>query len=689
MDIMKLDDRSSDLLQELLSYPYIKNKNLEMKLGLSRKQISYDLKKINAWLSSHNLPSIERTKQGTFIIEPDLVNTIRSELNKTSTKKYMFRESERIAFILLMLLSREEELSLVHFTLAIRVSKNTILKDIKEAQCRTRPYQLKIEYSRQSGYTVEGDELRQRKLLIDILNRIHEMNNGEEWIRQLAAITDEEQQWIHQCLEKIERRLAVKFTDDRWKILANILLIVRRRIKRGHTIHSFDAGFDEISATKEYRAAGEELLADLETVPTGERCFIALLLLTTNLSSMKFLGNDFELELERVITGVVERFENIACVKLQEKNRLLKMMIQHVKPAYYRIKYKLAVSNPLEQMIESQFKELHQLVKTAAKPLADFIGSEIPESEYTYFTMLFGGWLKRQGDSIQSKPKALVVCTNGVSVSHLLIHTLRDWFPEFVFLDSLSVREFQNYHEEFDLVFSTVPLQTSKKWFKVKALLTDEEKRYLRKQVIESLHGLTHDDLRLESILEIVEKHAIIQNREQLAVDLQQYFTSQCLIPVQVQKELRKAALHELIKPQNVTLRHSVPSWKEAIRLAAQPLLQQKRIDPSYIDAIIQHYNPDDPYILIGPHVAIPHGSPDRGVHELGMSLLRLKKGVEFAPNREIHIIVVVAAVDKEQHLRALVQLMKLAGNQADCEAIIRARTADEIHGIIAKYSKY
>ncbi|ALA42384.1 BglG family transcription antiterminator [Paenibacillus sp. FSL M7-0802] len=682
---MQLDDRSSSLLQELLSNPSVKSKNLEHKYGLSRRQISYSLEKINDWLEGQRLPKIERNKQGVFIVDATLFSAVPNEVNKPSTKKYIFSEAERVELIILILLSRSEELSLFHFTSSIYVSKNTILNDLKAAQELVEPYDLSIRYSRLSGYSIEGVEFQKRKLLIDVVNKIHHMYNGEKWVQQLAEITEKEVQQIHERLEKIESHLSLKFTDDKMKTLPHILLILLRRIKLGKTINSSHISYEELSDTKEYQAV-QELLSDLVHIPTEERLFITLQILTTNVSSSELLGEDIVSDLNQALKKMLERFEKMSCILLQDKKQLLHMIMLHIKPAYYRIKYKLTITNPLQETINSEFIELHHLVKKSAKPLADYIGCDIPDSECTYLTMLIGGWLTKQGDSILSKTKAVVVCANGVSVSKLLLITLNDLFPEFIFLDSLSVREFKMYDLEYDIVFSSVYLQTNKRLFIVKPILQKEEKISLRKQVMELLHGFTPSELSLKNILEIVEKYATVQNRQLLAKELQHYFTSHHSLSFKSQPELQKTNLHDLITPENITLLPSVSSWEEAIRLGALPLLLQGSIQPSYVEAMIQHYDVEDPYIIISPNVAIPHDSPESGVNEVAMSLLRLEQGVEFARNRPINIVIIIAAVDKQQHLRALVQLMKLVESKDDCEAIIQAQSAMDIHSIIKKY---
>ena len=142
-----------------------------------------------------------------------------------------------------------------------------------------------------------------------------------------------------------------------------------------------------------------------------------------------------------------------------------------MKPAYYRIKYQLTEVNDIgHTLISKKYKELHHLVGQSTKPLAELIGSDIPDSETAFLTMLIGGWLRKQGDSLQEKVKAIVVCPQGVSVSRLMFSELRGLFPEFVFLDSLSVREFHNFDLDYDIVFSPIFLETDKKLFLASSL---------------------------------------------------------------------------------------------------------------------------------------------------------------------------------------------------------------------------
>lgn len=69
---MQLDERCIRLLHEIASRPGSSWKQLQERLGLSRRQITYDLEKINSWLKEENLPAIRYVRQHGFVIPSSL-----------------------------------------------------------------------------------------------------------------------------------------------------------------------------------------------------------------------------------------------------------------------------------------------------------------------------------------------------------------------------------------------------------------------------------------------------------------------------------------------------------------------------------------------------------------------------------------------------------------------------------------
>lgn len=680
---MYLDERSNQLLNEVLANPEISNTILEDKYQLSRRQVSYSFKKINDWLDGKNYPTIKRTNSGKFIINPKLIDLLAKKSESTNSK-YIPSEKERAQLILLMILS-SEDLSLVHFTAALEISKNTVLRDLKYAQTIINSYQLEIVYSRVRGYELSGSEWDKRKLLVDLLPSIFSIYNGEGFVQELIQISNEEINEIKKQVDEVEARLGQKFTDEKIKILPYSIAILLKRIKRGKLItDAYHIDYNELSDTKEYEAA-ELLIQNIKEIPESERLYITLQLLISNVLSSQLLTDEVLPQLRKALDDCLYLFEKKACITLKDKEVLLQRLMQHMKPAYYRMKYQLTTNYSVIEKISDQFEAAHFIVKDSIKPLEEFIESELPETEIMFITIYIGGHLINIGETIHIKKKAVVVCPNGISISKLMENTLRELFPEFYFYDALSVREFEQMEMESDLVFSPVPLQTDKNLFIVERFISDFEKVQLRQRVMNKIFGLNTSIINVDQIMNIIEKFVKIDDKQPLANALQEYFAIKETNQIQ---QKQGYTLCDLITPDTIILRDEVESWAEAISIASEPLLKKGMITEAYVEAMQRQYQTMSPYIVLRQNIAIPHAKPDEGVNAIGMSLLKLKKGLHFEGNVNVHIVVVIAAVDKNQHFNALKQLLKLSGEKGEINSLIAMDHESEIYQIIKTYSK-
>ena len=667
---MYLDSRSTDLLNDVVSNPALKSSDLEQKHNLNRRQLKYSFDKINDWLKTKNLPKIERTKKGSFMISPLLSSTILTDEQEV-VQETIPSEDERVLMILLMLISRQEELSLLHFTSELEFSKNTILNDLKKAQTYVDRFQINITYSRRHGYVLTGKEFSKRKLLISLVHSYLLIHHGKRYLIKTTDISQDELKKLREKMTHVESELGLKFTDDKIEAMPFILALLLRRIKQKKTIDPFYVHYDELSDTKEYLAT-ELILDEAGHVPISDRLFITLHLLTANVYWSEAITEDVIPELREALSEMLELFEKRSCIFLRDKEQLLAKLMLHTKPAYYRIKYRLTDMNEIHQSTSPEFDELHHIARLAMRPLEKLIGEPIPNHEAMYLSMFLGGWLTKQGDSLQEKIKAVVVCPKGVSISRLMLSQLNELFPEFIFLEALSVREFQTYSFHYDLVFSPIYVETDKKLFIISPLMNESEKLRLRKQVMTETEGYVPSDVQMDQLMHIIEAHSTIENKEALQVELSRFMNQDQPTPHSLPEAITPD-LSDFLTEQTIQLADRVHSWEEAVALAGKPLLTNNSITSSYIDAL-QKLDSEDPYIVIGSNTAIPHADPEEGVKRVSMSLLQLKEGVTFAKSYTIHTIVVIAAPDKYQHLRALRQLIKLS---QDSEAMNTIKVAD------------
>ncbi len=132
--------------------------------------------------------------------------------------------------------------------------------------------------------------------------------------------------------------------------------------------------------------------------------------------------------------------------------------------------------------------------------------------------------------------------------------------------------------------------------------------------------------------------------------------------------------LNDFLTNDTIQLMNRVKNWEEAIRRAAQPLLNRRHIEESYVDAVMENCRRNSDYIMLGNRIAIPHAKPEEGVLKLGMSLLNLKEPVEFPNGQRMNLICFIAAEDKEKHINPLLQLRRLAEDESTVNQIKKSR---------------
>ena len=182
-----------------------------------------------------------------------------------------------------------------------------------------------------------------------------------------------------------------------------------------------------------------------------------------------------------------------------------------------------------------------------------------------------------------------------------------------------------------------------------------------------------------------IKKNATVTNEEKLYGSLVQLFYA-----TSNQKEVYKPMLSELLTKDMIQITEEKLEWEEAIRKASIPLLDQNNIQESYVEAMINNVKELGTYIHVGKGVGIPHARPENGVNKLGMSLLKLKRPTALLGKEEhqIDLIICLAAVDNEAHLKALAQLTKILGNASFINRLKETDSIDEMISIIQEGEK-
>ncbi|MGX8791764.1 transcription antiterminator [Oceanobacillus oncorhynchi] len=680
-----LDQRSIRLVEELMNHEQITKLELMQQLKLSDRQLMYDFEKVNGILEDFNIPKLKINHQ-RFQISKEAREILREKLHSDrSIGQYNFSEDNRFYMIYLYVYIRKEPVSNFHLQSLFKVSKNTALSDVRRLKKHCQEKGLTFRYSRNEGYCIEGNEMEKRRSVISCIHQLLSQSMGEEFIIYILRAWDQEN-FLNRTNDVMQK----------WLAEHGVQLVKTRKIELIYYFTFFQAGEKGVLFFSENEKKLLEnqslfcLVSSLFKQLYGEdssenEIYLITILLLTAIEHIQRVDNPGLLTLSEKI---IEEFEKNTLLPVKNKQLLKESLFNHLVPAYFRILFEIPFHNPLSTTIQSEYAELFQFVKRSLSPLASWTKKEISDDEIGFFTMHFGSIIDRQNTMEIGRITGLIVCANGISSSMMLASQLKELFPEIYFSEVFNGDQFTDISvQNYDLVFSTIPVESPKPTFVVKPLMTLVEKKHLLQSVYRHFPNLSSQSkhLMIDEIMSVIKKNATVTNEEKLYGNLVQLFYA-----TSNQKEVYKPMLSELLTEDMIQFTEEKLDWEEAIRKASIPLLDQHIIQESYVEAMIKNVKELGTYIHVGKGVGIPHARPENGVNKLGMSLLKLKQPIALLgkEDHQIDVFICLAAVDNEAHLKALAQLTKILGNKTLITRLKETKSIDEIISIIQEGEK-
>ena len=673
------DQRSYKLFEELTKHEKITKQEIMMQLNLSERQLQYDLEKVNLALNNNDLPGIEISNQ-LIMIDKKLRNLVKTNYLDINANQFIISEQDRSYLIYLYTFIRKEPVSNYHFQLLLGVSKNTALTDVKRLRKICEEWDVKFLYTRMDGYHLAGTEMDKRRLAIFSVSHLLSQPLGKEIIILAlkswgkAEVLVETQQIINQYLETNKISLV---KSRKTEMIIHLALL---RVRMGKAKLSFTNLEKQMLESQSIFKHGKALSRRLFFEGgEDESYFVTIQLLVT----LEIVTSQASPTLEMLAGQIIDEFEKNTLLPIKDKAFLKRSLYNHLVPAFFRITFEIPLFNQLTERIKLEYPDLFQFVKRSLSPLTLWTGKEISESEIGFFTMHFGGYLGSGNNLHSEKLTGLIICSNGLSSSIMLEAQLKELFPTIRFSRIHNRDKFEDIPStNYDVVFSTIKVESVKPVFVVKALLSQVEKHYLIRDVLQKFPRLDGQMFTVEQLMEIINRHTEVKDENQLFSELVNLFYVQ-----NKSKGMNKPMLSELLTKDTIHFTEEKLDWRDAIMEASQPLVESNKVQSNYVDAMITNVEEIGAYIHIGKGIAIPHARPENGVNQLGMSFLRTKTPVLLLDQEEhkIDIFICLAAIDSEAHLKALAQLTKILGDNELLEALKAAETAEQVIEIIKK----
>ena len=139
-----------------------------------------------------------------------------------------------------------------------------------------------------------------------------------------------------------------------------------------------------------------------------------------------------------------------------------------------------------------------------------------------------------------------------------------------------------------------------------------------------------------------------------------------------------------IIAKENMRAGVQAADWREAIRQAGGILEAAGSITSEYTESMIKAVEEMGPYIVIMPGFAIAHAAPAPSVLKEDIALITLAQPVSFgSPNDPVNLMLCVACVDRESHVRALQAVAEVLCEDGIMDRLAAAASVEELEQIL------
>lgn len=444
---------------------------------------------------------------------------------------------------------------------------------------------LTLKVKRNYGISLEGNEENVRMAIRHAVLH-NDQYKVEESIRFFAKGTDLEK--LKQCISSIEKSWNFKFTEESFHSMLVYAALSVARYKK-YPLQQMESEYETVHQYNEYgwaKALFDEINESFAlTIGESEVVFFAIQLLCAGMIyDGKYEENQvhrYDEKMKEFIRKIISVISDILNVDLTKDRELYYGLLNHIRPAIFRMRFEKHSTKPLTDFIKEEYKETFRVSWALSILFEEYYGINISSTELSYITLYIQAALERI-----SKPVKLAFVTElGMGLNQMFCNKIKLAIPRVENIDILSLHEFhKSTLDQYDLIVTTSDLGiANKKIVQIGSLLNET--------------GITriHDSLK-----ELSKKKFEDEKR----------FDVIC---------------HSLFDPRLIFENVEVKNKQELIELLASNLSEMGYITDKYAASIFKREKTVSTYI--GNGVAIPHGNSCY-VNDSKVAIAFLKDGI-------------------------------------------------------------
>ena len=645
--------------------------------NMTERSIRYDINELNIFFKEKNRRDIIEINNNKLKILYEK-KEIEKVIHKISIGEYYLSEDERIDILFYEIFLLKNEFILQYFSEKYGLSKTTIRYSLKEVDHIIQEYNLTIDMSNK-GYKVVGNEVNIRKYIINILRKYlkiikeknTEYNPYTNIIEQFLSKNDME--FFKVLVGKILNKTGKTVSDEAFETLQLFLLTSVVRNEKNLKIKEDVENKLFLSKTTEFIEI-QEILKKIKNIEEKDIYYFVDFFLGSysyNPDYSYFLN---WVLMESLIEQFLVELSKELKINLVTDIILRKELLNHLKPAIYRMKNKFKLTESVLKEVKEQYSDLYNKTTLSLKVISDFVNIPFDEDEAAFITIMVQRAVTRNSQSVLSKkePDILIVCGLGYSSSRFLYENINNQFQVNI-IDIIPFNQLENYNylKKADIIISTLDFSLDGiDVITVNPIMNNNDIVKLKN------YGLTErkNKIKLSELISFVKN---ISDEKELKKRLIKNFGENIYDDTEKKKDDKKSFVN-LLSEENIKLNTEVTNLNELIEFTGQVMINSGLVKEDYIEELKNQIAQYGKYILIGEKTILPHGQLLKNVKKTGFSLITLKEGIDFFGS-EVKIVICLASRHTEEHLQAILELNGYLKNSDFEKELLNKKTSKEV----------
>lgn len=684
---MTLSTRNLLILDFLIKHKQSSIKEIAEKFNISESSARYDLKNIEVLIEKKNA-NIEFLSKGNIYFnnfEKNIFDFSQDNL------QYILTSEERVEFLEIFILLNNQPFNIQRIIEILDITRNTFKSDFEKV--KQNFYKMGITLNNDGTFSLKRGSSR-TYILIPLSRLIKRFIFQEEvyyypnkfiFNNAFKHISYDKINIITQYIREVLERSNKILSDESYQMLIAYIIIVVETVANNYKLQTNTNNEEFFKSKEEFKilTSKKYILEEEFKIKIDETELIRLTIFflgsQTYTKKIDFYENWIrsEIFIEKFIRDVSSQLK----YNLTKDTILFNGLLNHLKPAVYRIKNKINLENSIYEELILKEKKLFDIVKKSIENIPEL--KEISNDEIAYLVVYFKASIERIEQNKKVKKKILVVCNFEYGTSRLLSQNLHENY-EMEIVATLPVYELKNYKnlENIDYILTTTTFNQNSiniPIIQVNPILDKNDfalldslnfKRNKNKISLKVLINLIKNNIKENEISTVIK--ALKENLDDFFID--DYIHSP--IPI--------LNLKTLLPAENIVITDEDFNWKNAIWKLGDLLIEKKLVSSSYIKDIIKIVEDNGTYMVVDERFGIFHAKNNDNIFQTSLMLLVSKKQIQIK-DKKTHLILILASKDGHEHLQSLIEFSKIFESKENIDKILKLSSNKRIFDFISK----